>query len=107
MPLPPSHFAPDKIVACANAIRGRLPALRVLVFGSVARGQATEDSDVDFLVVLPDAHGVERPCFEAKLAIANAETGIPTDVVVITEGEAVNPSSTFIEDALREGILIP
>lgn len=96
-----------QILACANAIRERLPVKQVWLFGSVARGEATEDSDVDLLVVLPNDHGIERPCLQAKLAITRAKTGLPTDVVVITEGEAANPSSTFIEDALREGIPIP
>ena len=107
MPSPNSKFDSVKIAACADAIRRRLPALKILVFGSVARGQANEDSDLDFLVVLPDAHGIAHPCFEAKLAIMAAKVGVPTDVVVITEAEASNPSNPFIEAALREGILIP
>ena len=92
-----------QIRACADAIRARMPVTAIWLFGSSARGGATEDSDIDLLVVLPDGHGIARPCFEAKLAIARAHTGVPTDVVVITEEEAAAPSSPLIEDALREG----
>ncbi len=99
-------FQMAQILACANAIRQRLPVQQLWLFGSVARGEATEDSDVDLLVVLPNDHGIERPCFQAKLAISQAKTGLPTDVVVITEQEAAHPSSAFIEVALREGILL-
>jgi hypothetical protein len=65
-----------------------------------------EGSDVDLIVVLPDDHGIERPCFEAKLAIAKARPGVPTDVVVITESQATLPPDPFIEEALHEGRLV-
>ena len=90
----------------AEAIRRRMPARQIWLFGSVARGEATEDSDVDLLVVLPDNHGIERPCLTAKLAIGETKTCVPTDVVVITESQAALPASPLIEDALREGRLL-
>jgi predicted nucleotidyltransferase len=96
-------YSEDQIHACADAIRERMPAKEIWLFGSAARGEATEDSDVDLLVVLPGGHGIARPCFEAKLAIARARTGVPTDVVVIAEDEVAAPSSPLVADALREG----
>jgi uncharacterized protein len=44
----------DEIIETARA-RG---ATRVRVFGSVARGDATENSDIDFLVDLDDDRGL-------------------------------------------------
>ncbi|MFN3215483.1 MAG: nucleotidyltransferase family protein [Acidimicrobiales bacterium] len=44
----------DEIIETARA-RG---ATRVRVFGSVARGEATENSDIDFLVDLDDDRGL-------------------------------------------------
>lgn len=44
----------DEIIETARA-RG---ATRVRVFGSVARGEATENSDIDFLVDLDDGRGL-------------------------------------------------
>jgi predicted nucleotidyltransferase len=101
-----SSFTESQILACLDAIRRQLPVLEVWIFGSTARGEANEDSDLDLLVVLPEDHKVERPCYQAKLAIAQARTGVPTDVVIITESEARHPSSCFIEDALQEGVRI-
>jgi uncharacterized protein len=52
--------------------------LNLRVFGSLARGEGTEQSDVDFLVVGP----VHSPWFPAGL-VADLEDllGIPVDVV--------------------------
>ena len=95
----------NEISEFAAAIRRRMPARQIWLFGSMARGEATADSDVDLLVVLPDDHGIERPCLMAKLAIGETKTCVPTDVVVITESQAANPSP-LIEHALREGRLL-
>ena len=40
----------NKLSACAPEIRGRFSVKALSVFGSVARGEATERSDVDVLV---------------------------------------------------------
>ncbi len=49
----PSPAAPDVIAeAVARIVRAADP-LRIAVFGSVARGAATPDSDLDLLVVVP------------------------------------------------------
>ena len=37
-----------------NTILGAVPALEIYLFGSFAQGTATEDSDYDFYVVIPD-----------------------------------------------------
>ena len=96
----------NKIRECATAIRTKLPVIKILLFGSSARGETTENSDADFLVILKDNHGLTHPCYEAKLAVAKAKTGIPNDIVIITESEEHNPNSYFIKEALKEGIVL-
>jgi predicted nucleotidyltransferase len=51
---------------------------RVTIFGSVARGEATEDSDVDVLVV------VDAPSFAERQAAMNlaSELGLENDLVL-------------------------
>ena len=47
---------PDKanvLAACAAAIRRVAPDAEVILYGSVARGEEREDSDVDLLVLVP------------------------------------------------------
>jgi predicted nucleotidyltransferase len=65
--------------AIAEAGR-RFGARRILVFGSVARGEETSESDIDFLVDFPRGYDL----FSQRLALAEclAEiTGRPVDLV--------------------------
>lgn len=39
--------------ACVEAVRNVVPDAEVILFGSVARGEETADSDVDLLVLVP------------------------------------------------------
>ncbi len=57
---------------------------RVLVFGSVARGEATEDSDIDLVAIFDDlgdysTRSKQRCALETK---ARQATGCPVDVIV-------------------------
>ena len=54
--------------------------LRVLVFGSVARGDARPDSDLDLLVVVPD--GTHRRQTAQRLYQEVPRRGVPMDVLV-------------------------
>ncbi|MFQ5641969.1 MAG: nucleotidyltransferase domain-containing protein [bacterium] len=47
---------PDKaplLAACVAAVRSVVPDAGVVLYGSVARGEETADSDVDLLVLVP------------------------------------------------------
>ena len=58
---------------------------RIILFGSAARGEATRDSDVDLLVVMP-VEGLKR---QKQLEIRRELRGIrvPVDIVVSTPEE--------------------
>ena len=58
---------------------------KVILFGSHARGNATPDSDVDLLVVMP-IRGSKR---ETRIAIgvSLSDFGVPLDIVLSTPEE--------------------
>ena len=58
---------------------------RVILFGSVARGEARDSSDIDLLVVIPD--GTHRRKTARRLYQAVSGAGIPFDLVVATESD--------------------
>ena len=71
-----------KIVqAIVDEVRPR----RVILFGSAARGEARENSDIDLLVVVPD--GAHRRETARRLYRSVSGAGIPFDLVVATEGD--------------------
>lgn len=85
------------------AAAARSPA-RVVLFGSRARGDARDDSDLDFLVIESE---VESKLQEmVRLRDALPPLGVPVDVVVVSEDEASRRErvpSTLVYRALREG----
>lgn len=58
---------------------------RVILFGSHARGDATPDSDVDLLVVMPLAGLKRRKQLEIRKALRGIST--PVDIVVSSPEE--------------------
>ena len=81
--------------------------LRIVLFGSHARGTATAGSDVDLLVVLPDV----RDNRETTVAIRQALGDLPAskDIVVTTPDEIARRGrlvGTVLRAALREGRVV-
>ncbi len=77
---------------------------RVIVFGSLARGEAGPDSDIDLLVVMPVVGSRLR--LTVAILKSLADFGVPKDVVVLTptEFEATrNLVGTIAYPASREG----
>jgi uncharacterized protein len=59
--------------------------LRIILFGSAARGDMTPDSDVDVLVVMPE--GTHRRQTAQMLYGRMYRLGTPVDIVVATRGD--------------------
>ena len=58
---------------------------RIILFGSFARGEATDDSDVDLLVVVPEVE--DRRMLRVRLRRALAGLVLPKDFVLLTDCE--------------------
>ena len=81
--------------------------VRIILFGSWARGTAREDSDVDLLVVLPRVEHKRR----AAIEILRALNGLPIskDVIVSTPEEIKvrgKVVGNILQPALEEGKII-
>jgi predicted nucleotidyltransferase len=67
-----------------NRIVGAVHPLRIILFGSAARGDMGPDSDIDVMVVMPD--GTHRLNTMRYLYKRMFGLGFPVDVVVTTPG---------------------
>lgn len=91
----------------AEALARLVPAvrpLRVVVFGSVARGDARPGSDLDLLVVLPD--GTDRREGTHAIRRLLGDLDVPKDVVVTTPEHLARRRDSawhIVGLALREG----
>ncbi len=78
--------------------------LRIILFGSHARGDATADSDVDLLVVLPEAPNKRQAAIDIRRALRDLP--VSKDIVVTTPDEIARRGDLIgpvLRPALREG----
>jgi predicted nucleotidyltransferase len=81
--------------------------LKVILFGSHARGEAGRDSDVDLLVVLPEVANKRDAAVRIRRALADSP--LPKDIVVTTPEEIERRGDvigTVLRPALREGRVV-
>ena len=78
--------------------------LRIILFGSAARGEMGPDSDLDVLVIMPD--GIHRGRTTQKILRHLWGLGFAKDIVVVTESDVREHGSNpymIIKTALEEG----
>ncbi|MBF0176761.1 MAG: nucleotidyltransferase domain-containing protein [Magnetococcales bacterium] len=77
---------------------------KVILFGSYATGEATDDSDLDFMIIEPNSTMTSQDRVALRDAVGDIGTGV--DVLIFTEEEANRRGQvpgTVIYWALREG----
>lgn len=95
--------------AIVERVTERFDPLKIIVFGSVARGEADHDSDVDLLVVFEHVELENKR--ELAVDIRRAISGVPVPVdVVVTDVDEIGRQGhivgTVLRPALREGNLL-
>ncbi len=87
----------------------RFDPLKVVLFGSLARGEANYDSDIDLLVVFDSVELENKRELTLEIRRALAEIPVPVDVIV-TDVEEIDRQGhivgTVLRPALREGTLM-
>ena len=98
---------PKKIQEMVRRIVDRFKPVRVILFGSYARGTAGPDSDADLLVVKP-IEGSKRQ-ERIQIGIALQGMGLAKDILVATPEEvetAARLPGTVLHDACLEGLVL-
>ncbi len=81
---------------------------RVVLFGSRARGNATEDSDLDLLVVLDDDVPAETLSWRRRHEARGSYRG-PVDIIPCRQGvltERARVAGSFADTVLRDGVVV-
>ena len=90
-----------------DRIVGRFRPSRVFLFGSHARGTATESSDVDLLVVLPSVSHKRQTAIEIRRLLGDLP--VCKDIIVTTPGEIARRGQvegSVLHAALQEGKVV-
>src|SRR5258708_21405567 len=92
----------DVIPAMVRRIVDEFQPLKVILFGSFARGEAGRDSDVDLLVILPEF--TSRRAITVAIRDTLADFPVSKDVIVTTPNEVAvrgQVIGTVLRPALR------
>lgn len=103
----PDVSDPSILGRIADRLRERLGATRVIVYGSVARGEATIDSDVDLLVVAPTEDRTWRRLTAVHDAIRDLTIGIAISPLMLTPDEVASRQArgdAFVREILDSGV---
>lgn len=96
---------PEAVHQAAERLHAARPEATIILFGSQARGDARPDSDVDFLVVLPEApHSTRREM--VLLTDLLRPLKVWADVLVLSAQrfrEAASVPGTLAHTVRREG----
>jgi predicted nucleotidyltransferase len=97
------EWLPDVVAAIVE----RLDPLQIIVFGSWARGDEHDDSDIDLVVVLPEV--TDKHAAAVAVRRATATLPVPLDIVAVDPDELRRRESeigSVLRPALREGQVV-
>lgn len=90
--------------AFVAAVEDEIPVVSVYIFGSVARGDAEEDSDVDVAIVSPAFRGMRRVDAIAFLLTKAKGLGIDLQPIPMTPEEISDSTAPVARAVATEGI---
>jgi len=82
-------------------------AEKVILFGSYAKGNETEDSDVDLLVVAPTKERFFERMASVRRLIRDLRNGLAVSPIVLTPGELKKRRAAggpFVREILQTGV---
>lgn len=104
-------MAHEAISKAVDSLRRAAPGAKIILFGSHARGEATADSDLDFLVIEPQLDDSEKVNEMVRLRRAIGDVGVSVDVVVTSQRNfdywAETPGHLYYEAAAEGRVLEP
>ncbi|HAV42681.1 TPA: hypothetical protein DCX15_01510 [bacterium] len=99
--------AMERIKAISDRLKKEYNAQKVILYGSYVKGEATEDSDVDLLIVAPTKERFYERMATVLRSIRDLRSGIPLSPIVLRPEEIkarIDIEDQFIEKILEEGI---
>jgi uncharacterized protein len=96
----------EQIQEFSQKIAEKFQPDRIILFGSYAYGQPTEDSDVDLLVILPFE---DLPVYKAIAIRRQVRSPFPLDLIARTAEQIqqrLDMGDFFIQDIMQKGYIL-
>lgn len=100
-------FRYDHVDETVNLIVSAFNPEKIIIFGSVARGTATDESDLDILVVMDSDSKPTRRARE--IYSATSDIDLAMDIIVLTPDEFWDNRDSpysFLSEIVRTGVVV-
>ncbi|MCJ7577203.1 MAG: nucleotidyltransferase domain-containing protein [candidate division Zixibacteria bacterium] len=97
----------DRIKTISQRLKKEYKAERVILFGSYAKGKATEESDMDILIIAPTTERFFERMATVKRLIRDLRNGLAVAPIVLTKQEVeerVKIGDQFVKEILEKGM---
>ncbi len=97
----------DRVEEISERLKEEYDAQAVILFGSHARGEATEDSDVDILVIAPATERFFERMARVLELVRDLYDGLALSPIVLRPeevSERLRIGDQFVQEILEEGI---
>ena len=89
----------------ANAIKSE-HIIKIILFGSVARGDDTEESDIDVLIISPIADKIKPEIHKIAINIILEKDEVISPRVMTEEQFNKTDDYPFLTNVLKEGVIL-
>jgi predicted nucleotidyltransferase len=96
----------DAIIDYANAVATKMAPQKVILFGSYAHGSASDDSDVDVLIVMDHRGRAEHAATRIRNTLS---ASFPLDLLVRRQAEIdrrIASNDFFLKDVMEKGLVL-
>lgn len=96
-----------KLKTIADRLRREYGAARVILFGSAARGEATEHSDIDLLVIVETSERFYERAASVLRTVRELSYGLPLAPIVLTAKELqarLDRGDQFVAEVIGTGV---
>jgi len=97
----------DRIKTISQRLKKEYKAERVILFGSYAKGKATEESDIDILIIAPTTERFFERMATTLRIVRDLYGGLPLSPIVLRPDELEKrkrKGDQFVDEILKEGI---
>jgi len=99
----------ERLKKISERLKKEYHAEKVILFGSYATGDATEDSDVDLFIIAPTTERFFERMARVRMLIRDLCYKIPLSPIVLTTDEVearLQRGDQFVEQIINDGVYL-
>ena len=99
----------ERLRKISERLKKEYHAEKVILYGSYARGEATEDSDVDLFIIAPTDERFFERMAKVRTLVRDLSHKIPLSPIVLTTDEVkarLQRGDQFVEQIVKNGVYL-